>query len=45
MINFLNFYARIIMNFNYSYYSFIDRSIFIIYKNIYSQFIKNIKRN
>ena len=33
------------MNFNYSRYSFINRSIFIIYKNIYFRFIKDIEKS
>ena len=45
IIDSLNFYIYIIMNFNYSYYSFINHLIFIIYKNIYSRFIKNIEEN
>ena len=44
-INSLNFYIYVIMNFDYSRYFFINRSIFIIYKNIYSRFIKNIEKN
>ena len=45
MINFLNLYVYIIMNSDYSYYSFINYSIFIIYENIYSRSIKDIKKN
>ena len=33
------------MNFGCSRHSFIDRSIFIIYKNIHSRFIKDIEEN
>ena len=33
------------MNFNYSRHFFVDRSIFIIYENIYSRFIKGIKKS
>ena len=41
--NFINLYSYIIINSSYSRYSFIDYSIFIIYKKIYSYFIYNIR--
>ena len=39
----MNFDIRIIINFDYIRYSFIDRSIFIIYIKIQFRFIKDIK--
>ena len=45
MINFINFYIRVIINFNYFHYFFINYLIFIIYEKIYSRFIKKIKKN
>ena len=39
----MNLDIRIMINFNYTRYSFIDRSIFIIYIKIQFRFIKNIK--
>ena len=45
MIDFINFYIHIIMNFDYFHYFFINYLIFIIYKKIYSRFIKNIEKN
>ena len=42
-VNFINFDIRIIINFDYIRYFFINRSIFIIYIKIQSQFIKDIK--
>ena len=44
-VNSLNLYVRIIINSDYSHYSFIDYSIFIIYKNTHSRLIKNIERS
>ena len=38
----MNFDIRIIINFDYIRYFFIDRSIFIIYIKIQSRFIKGI---
>ena len=43
--NFLDLYIYIIIDSDYSYYSFINHLIFIIYKNTYSRFIKSIKKN
>ena len=43
--NSTNLYSYIIINSNYSRYSFVDYSIFIIYKKIYSRFIRGIKNN
>ena len=45
MINFINFYIRIMMNFDYFDYYFINYSIFIIYKKTHSRFIKNIEKS
>ena len=42
-IKFMNLDIRIIINFDYIRYFFIDRSIFIIYIKIQSRFIKGIK--
>ena len=42
-VKFINFDIRIVINFNYIHYFFIDRSIFIIYIKIQSRFIKDIK--
>ena len=42
-IKFTNLDIRIILNFDCIYYSFINRSMFIIYDKIQSRFIKNIK--
>ena len=42
-IKFTNFDIRIILNFDYIRYFFIDRSIFIIYNKIQFRFIKNIE--
>ena len=42
-VNFINLDIRIIINFNYIRYFFINYSIFIIYIKIQSRFIKNIK--
>ena len=42
-INFINFYIRVIMNFNYFHHFFIDYLIFIIYEKTYLHFIKDIK--
>ena len=39
----MNFDILIIINFDYIYYFFIDRLIFIIYIKIQFRFIKNIK--
>ena len=44
-IDFINFYTRVIMDFNYFHYFFINYLIFIIYEKIYSRFIKNIEKN
>ena len=45
MINFINFYIHVMMNFDYSHHFFINRLIFIIYKKTHSRFIKNIEKN
>ena len=39
----MNLDIRIMINFDYTRYFFIDRSIFIIYIKIQSRFIKDIK--
>ena len=41
--NFIDLYARIVINFDCSRYFFVDRSIFIIYKKIQSRLIKGIE--
>ena len=43
--NFVNLLIRIVVDSNCSRYSFANRSIFIIYKKIYSRSIKNIERS
>ena len=43
--NFINLYSYIIINSNYSYYFFANYLLFIIYKKIYSYFIRDIKSN
>ena len=40
--NFINLYARIVINSDYSRHSFADRSIFTIYEKIQSRLIKGI---
>ena len=42
-VKFMNFDIRIIIDFNYTRYFFVDYSIFIIYIKIQFRFIKNIK--
>ena len=42
-VKFTNFDIRIVLNFDYIHYSFVDRSIFIIYNKIQFRFIKDIK--
>ena len=41
--NSADLYSYIIVNFNYSHYFFVNYSIFIIYKKIYSYSIRGIK--
>ena len=43
--NFINLRIRIIIDFNILYYSFVNRSVFIIYEKINIRFIKNIENN
>ena len=43
--NFANLYSYIIINSSYSRHSFINYSIFIIYKKIYSRSIRDIENN
>ena len=43
--NFVDLYSYIIIDSNYSRYFFVDYSIFIIYKKIYSCSIRGIKSN
>ena len=43
--NFINFYIRIVIDSDILYYSFINRSVFIIYEKINIRFIKNIENN
>ena len=45
MIDFINFYIRVMINFDCFRHFFIDHLIFIIYEKIYSRFIKNIEEN
>ena len=42
-IKFMNLDIRIVIDFDYIRYFFIDRSIFIIYIKIQSRFIKDIE--
>ena len=42
-VKFMNLDIRIMINFNYTHYSFINHSIFIIYIKIQSRFIKTLK--
>ena len=43
--NFVNLLTRVVVDLNYSRYSFANRSIFIIYEKIYSRSIKNIEES
>ena len=43
--NFVNLLIRVVVDSDYSRYSFANRSIFIIYEKIYSRSIKNIERS
>ena len=45
IVNFINLYFRVIIDFNCFRYFFVDRSMFIIYEKIYFRFIKNIDEN
>ena len=45
IINFINLYFRVVIDFDYFRYFFVNYSIFIIYKKIHSRFIKNINKN
>ena len=43
--NFVNLLIRVVVDSDYSRYSFANRSMFIIYEKIYSRSIKNIERS
>ena len=45
IIDIIKLISRIVINSSYLNYFIIDYIIFIIYKKIYSRFIKNIKKN
>ena len=43
--NFVNLLIRVVVDSDYSRYSFANRSMFIIYEKIYSRSIKNIEES
>ena len=43
--NFVNLFTRVVVDLDYSRYSFVNRSMFIIYEKIYSRSIKSIEKS